>query len=300
MTRERAPRYSCPRRIPRTAVRRPRARARPVRRADRADSVEGPMLDAVRAGSSAAILGARGSEKSSVLAWMCRQLPDDHVAIRVPVVGMDDPSGPAVLRSVALGAALGAARANEVDVSGDQREAIESARADDFTRRPGRTSGGAKLGGGPVPAEISAQLESLEIEYSRGRQPADRLYGLDRLLAVVNYTVASPSSCSRTPKPRWVPASTMPRATASSLAASSCWYARSRRRPSSRFKTTSPNSRLTPTCAPTCSKPRFRRWPGERSTALRAILTHRLEVFGIGIRVENLIVDEALAALASL
>ena len=117
------------------------------------NAVEGPMLEAVRAGSSAAIVGARGSGKSSVLAWLCRQLPDDHVAIRVPVVGMDDPSDPAVLGSVALGAALEAARANEVDVSRDQREAIESARADDFTRRPSRTSGAGKLGGGPVPIE---------------------------------------------------------------------------------------------------------------------------------------------------
>lgn len=56
------------------------------------------------------IVGARGSGKSSVLSRLCRQLPDDHVAIRVPVVGMDDPSDPSVLGSVALGAALDVAR----------------------------------------------------------------------------------------------------------------------------------------------------------------------------------------------
>ena len=100
---------------------------------------------------------------------------------------MDDPSDPAVLGSVALGAALEAARANEVDVSGREQEVIERARADDMTRRPGRASAGAKIGGGPIPAEVSAQLRSLEIEYSRGNQPIDRLYGLDRLLGIFTH-----------------------------------------------------------------------------------------------------------------
>ncbi len=151
------------------------------------DAVEEPILAAVRAGSSAAIIGARGGGKSSVLAWVCRQLPDDHVAIRVPVVGMNDPSDPAVLGSVALGAALEAARAHDVDMSGGEQDVIERARADAVTRRPGSTSAGAKIGGGPIPAEVSTQLESLEIEYHRGDQPVDRLYGLDRLIGIFTY-----------------------------------------------------------------------------------------------------------------
>jgi len=149
--------------------------------------VEGPILDAIRAGSGAVIVGARGGGKSSVLAWVCRQLPEDHVAIRVPVVGMDDPSDPAVFASVALGAALEAARVNDVAMSEGEQEVIERARADDVLRRPRRASPSGKIGGGPVPAEISAQLQSLQVEYSRGSQPADRLYGLDRLLGIFTY-----------------------------------------------------------------------------------------------------------------
>jgi hypothetical protein len=145
------------------------------------------MLDAVAAGSSAAVTGVRGGGKSSVLAWLCRQLPEDHVAIRVPVVGMDDPSDPAVLGSVALGAALEAARSQEVGMSGPEAEVVERSRADELVRRPGRASAGAKIGGGAVPAEVSAQLESLAIEYSRGRQPIDRLFGLDRLVGIFSY-----------------------------------------------------------------------------------------------------------------
>jgi len=151
------------------------------------DCVEQPIIDAVRAGSSAAIVGARGGGKSSALAWVCRQLPEDHVAIRVPVVGMDDPSDPAVLGSVALGAALEAARAQKVDVGTGEEEVIERARADDVTRRPSRATAAGKIGGGPIPAEVAAQLQSLDIEYSRGKQPVDRLYGLDRLLGIFTY-----------------------------------------------------------------------------------------------------------------
>jgi hypothetical protein len=36
------------------------------------DCVERPMLDAIGAGSSAAIIGVRGGGKSSVLVWVCR------------------------------------------------------------------------------------------------------------------------------------------------------------------------------------------------------------------------------------
>jgi hypothetical protein len=149
------------------------------------DAVERALLDGIRAGGSAAVTGARGSGKSSVLAWVCRNLPDDHIPIRVPVVGMDDPSDPSVLGSVALGAALEAARVqDDVELGADQRARVENARADELTRRPGASRLGGKLGGGPVPAEVSAELGSLGAEYARGVQPVDRLYGFDRLLGV--------------------------------------------------------------------------------------------------------------------
>ncbi len=149
-----------------------------------AERVERPLLEAVTAGSSAAVVGVRGGGKSSVLAWLCRHLPADHVPIRVPVVGMDDPSDPAVLGSVALGAALDAARAGEMGLEEGQRAALERARADEVTIQGGGRRVTGKLGGGPVPAQVSAELGSLAGEYARGAQPADRLYGLDRLLGV--------------------------------------------------------------------------------------------------------------------
>lgn len=150
-------------------------------------AVERPLLEAVAAGSSASVIGARGGGKSSVLAWMCRNLPADHIPIRVPVVGMDDPSDPAVLGSVALGAALEAARTGDVELEDRQKGVVEHARADDLTTRPRGSSLRGRLGGGPVPAEVSADLGSLEAEYARGAQPIDRLHGFDRLLGIFGH-----------------------------------------------------------------------------------------------------------------
>jgi len=46
------------------------------------DSVEGPMLDAVSAGSSAAIVGARGGGKSSVLSALAALYDEKNGSIR--------------------------------------------------------------------------------------------------------------------------------------------------------------------------------------------------------------------------
>ncbi len=262
------------------------------------DVVERPMLDAIRAGSSAAVVGARGGGKSSVLAWLCRQLPDDHIAIRVPVVGMDDPSDPAVLGSAALGAALEAAKANEVDVSGDQREAIESARADDEIRRPGRASGGGKLGGGPVPLEVSAQLESLEIEYSRGRQPADRLYGLDRLLAIFNHHKRVPVLVLEDTEAALgsgVDDATRDRFFTNSLKL----LVREIETPTiiavqDHFTELEAYAEL----RPYLFEATIPSLAARTVDGLRAILAHRLDFYGIGVRVEDLIADDVLLALA--
>jgi hypothetical protein len=91
---------------------------------------------------------------------------------------------PAVLGSVALGAALEAARTDDVDLEGHQTARVEHARADDVTTRPRGSRAAGRLGGGPVPAEVTAELGSLEAEYARGAQPIDRLHGFDRLLGI--------------------------------------------------------------------------------------------------------------------
>lgn len=73
----------------------------------------------------AAVIGPVGAGKSSLIADVCRQLPDTHVALRVPVVGVDDPTSTSQMAAMTLSTALGA-----VALEDYQRTALEGARAD--------------------------------------------------------------------------------------------------------------------------------------------------------------------------
>ena len=127
------------------------------------------------------ILGPRGGGKSSLIAHVCRRLPDSHLALRVPVSGADDPTSTSAMASVALAQALVTLELEEY-----QRRALAEHRADSVaaTRTPGGLRGG-KLGGGPVPAELHAELGSLRKEVHTSSLALDRLAGLDRLITIL-------------------------------------------------------------------------------------------------------------------
>jgi hypothetical protein len=155
-------------------------------------SVEAPMLEAVEAGTSAAVTGIPGAGKSSVLAWLCGQLPETHLPIRVPVVGVEDPSDASVFTSVVLVSALHAAQEHQIDLADHQRAVIEDGRADEsVTRRTGRRRSG-RLGGGPIPAELALELAALDTEHRTTRQPIDRLHVLERLLGIFESHARTP------------------------------------------------------------------------------------------------------------
>lgn len=127
------------------------------------------------------VVGPRGGGKSSLIASVCQSLPDSHVALRVPVTGADDPTSVNVIAAVALSQAL-----HEIEMDKRQREAIEQARADGRTsaHTPGGVRGGT-LGGGPIPAEIHAELGSLRTDLQTNPMAVDRLAGLDRLISIL-------------------------------------------------------------------------------------------------------------------
>jgi hypothetical protein len=127
------------------------------------------------------VLGPIGAGKSSVIAYVCSQLPETHIALRVPVAGADDPTSLSVVAAVALSQAL-----NDLDLEKYQQEALESARADRVSRErtPGGLRGG-KLGGGAVPAEVHAELGTLRRQVETDALATERLAGLERLIQIL-------------------------------------------------------------------------------------------------------------------
>jgi hypothetical protein len=127
------------------------------------------------------VVGPRGAGKSSLIAYVCSQLPETHVALRIPVTGADDPTSVSVVAAVALSQAL-----DDLDLEQYQREALERPRADETARetQPGGLRGGT-LGGGPVPGAVHAELATLREQVTTNRLASERLGGLDRLITIL-------------------------------------------------------------------------------------------------------------------
>ena len=130
--------------------------------------------------TSVAVRGPVGAGKSSLIASVCAALPNTQIALRVPIVGADDPTSVNVLAALTLSAALDA-----LELERDQREALEQARADEVTRDRTPAKFGAKLGGGPVPGEVHAELATLTQQLQTNRLGGERLAGLDRLISIL-------------------------------------------------------------------------------------------------------------------
>jgi hypothetical protein len=127
-----------------------------------------------------AVRGPVGAGKSSLIAAVCARLPEHHIALRVPVAGADDPTSVSVLAALTLSTALSA-----IDLERYEREALDRARADSSTESRTPANIGGKLGGGPIPAELHAELGTLTEELQTNRLAGERLAGLDRLVTTL-------------------------------------------------------------------------------------------------------------------
>lgn len=138
-------------------------------------------LRAVANDEPVGIVGPRGAGKSSLIAYVCDNLPSGYVALRVPVTGADEPDNVSVVAAVALSQALA-----DLELEREQREALNRARADQQSaqRTPGGLRGGT-LGGGPIPAAVHAELGTLREQLTTNRLAAERLAGLDRLISIL-------------------------------------------------------------------------------------------------------------------
>jgi hypothetical protein len=142
---------------------------------------EAAALAGVAAEEPVGVVGPRGAGKSSLIAYVCANLPANDLALRVPVTGADDPTNVSTVAAVALSQAL-----DDIDLERYQRDALARARADQDTAvtSPGGLRD-ATLGGGLIPAQVHAELASLRQELVTNRLAADRLQGLDRLITIL-------------------------------------------------------------------------------------------------------------------
>jgi hypothetical protein len=145
------------------------------------DRFEARTLQAISNDEPVGVVGPRGAGKSSLLAWVCANLPAGYLALRVPVTGADLPDDVSVVAAVALSQALA-----DIELDREQKETLERARADQSSqqRTPGGLRGGA-LGGGPVPFAVHAELSTLQEQLTTGRLASERLAGLDRLISIL-------------------------------------------------------------------------------------------------------------------
>lgn len=142
---------------------------------------ETAAMAALDAGVSVAVIAPVGAGKSSLIAYVCSRLPDTQVALRAPVVGVDDPTNVSAFAAMTLSNALDAIR-----LDADQRELLEQARADTRTAASdplGITSG--TLGGGPIPAAVNIELGTLREQLEMNRLGSERLVGLERLIGIL-------------------------------------------------------------------------------------------------------------------
>ncbi len=125
-------------------------------------------------GSCVAVIGSSGAGKSSVIAWVCCQLPSSHFALRIPITGVEDPGSVGEIARLALSITL-----DEVVLEATAQDELEKTRATSqtTTRTPSGIS--AKLGGGVIPAEVSVNVASLREEFTRDRLGGDHLLALN-------------------------------------------------------------------------------------------------------------------------
>lgn len=146
----------------------------PLDRLACSDAYEQRAIARLTEGSCVAVIGSSGAGKSSVIAWVCCQLPSSHFALRIPITGVEDPGSVGEIARLALSITL-----DEVVLEATAQDELEKTRATSqtTTRTPSGIS--AKLGGGVIPAEVSVNVASLREEFTRDRLGGDHLLALN-------------------------------------------------------------------------------------------------------------------------
>lgn len=134
------------------------------------------------------VLGIIGAGKSSFVASIASRLPASHVALRIPILGADNPLDKSQVLSITLAEAL-----RTIQLDADAQEELAGARATSKTsiRSPTGVTGG-KLGGAMIPVEVNVEVGSLREEFTEDRLAGDRLEAMGRLVAILRSGSVTP------------------------------------------------------------------------------------------------------------
>jgi hypothetical protein len=162
----------------------------PFDRLQRRERYERRLLDGMTNESrlTSAVIGPRGGGKSGLIAYACSILSPEYVPLRVPIVAAGDPADVSELAAITLSEALKA-----FEMEQHQAKALRRARADEQTgeqvptviRGLGMATLGAKIGGGPIPAELNVEFDTLREQVMSRALVVDRLDGIDRLISIL-------------------------------------------------------------------------------------------------------------------
>ena len=144
------------------------------------DRYEHQAITRLAQGTCVAVIGASGTGKSSVIAWICSQLPADHIALRIPITAVSDPTDVGEVAQLALSITL-----SEIALGAADQDELGHARADSSSTRRTPMSASASLGGGPIPAQLSASTASLQQEFTHNRLGGDYLLALNSRLVPI-------------------------------------------------------------------------------------------------------------------
>jgi len=127
------------------------------------------------------VTGISGAGKSSFVAHIANHLPHSHVALRIPILALDDPLDRAQVMSITLAEAL-----RVIELDADAQEELEESRADSkvASRAPAGVTGG-KLGGAMIPVAVNVEVGSLRQEFTQDTLVGDRLEAVGRLVAIL-------------------------------------------------------------------------------------------------------------------
>jgi hypothetical protein len=136
---------------------------------------------AAPASHGVAVTGPSGGGKSSFVAWVSSSLPESHVALRLPVSALSDPTDTGETLKMSLGVVL-----DTIEMEAVEREAVHIERAEQraAARAPTGITGG-RIGGGPIPAEVNLEVGSLRQEFVENKLDGDYLSGVNRVVAIL-------------------------------------------------------------------------------------------------------------------